>query len=60
MSATQWQPFRSDKGSSRLDDVGEKVRLTVQFPDGNAWVEWTEEQAEAIRDALSEWLASRP
>jgi hypothetical protein len=35
------------------------VRLTVQFPDGNAWIEWTEEQAEAIRDALSEWLASR-
>lgn len=57
----RWQhSFQSDEGSTRLDAAGEKVRLTVQFPDGTAWVEWTEEQAAAIRDALTEWLVSRP
>lgn len=48
--------FATTDGGTRLARAGEKVRLTIRFPDGSAWVEWTKDDARAIRDALTEWL----
>lgn len=48
---------RTDHGSTTLTEAGEKVRLTITFPNGTrTWVEWTPDDARAIRDGLSTWL----
>lgn len=52
--------FKTDSGSTRLEPRADRVRLTIGFPDGSVWVDWTEDEARAIRDGLSAWLVARP
>lgn len=59
MGETIRHTFRTDSGSTRLEPSGDRVRLTIGFPDGNVWVDWTADEARVVRDGLSAWLAAR-
>lgn len=48
----------TDHGTTTLSASGDRVRLTLGHPDGNQWVDWRVDEAEAIRDGLTTWLAA--
>lgn len=56
MSEPERHTFESDQGSTTLTPWGERVRLNIGFPDGNAWVDWRTDEARAVRDGLTTWL----